>query len=304
MPQGKLISEDLAWVIVHMRYVCHLAPMEISRITSLSVRAIRNLLEHHHRTGCVKSKSNQQKARDGVLSDNEIQFIQGCLEHSPDAYLNELQAQLHEGMGCHISRTTIYSALKKLNYTHKRVSRTALECSEVHRLQYMFRIGSRYNAEQLIFVDESAFDRRTAYRQYGWAKKGQRAYRTSFYVRGKRYSILPAISIRGILWCHIIEGPFNTVQFRVFIDSLLDHMQPFPAPNSVIVMDNASIHKDPSIVELVESRGMRVEFLPAYSPDFNPIEEAFSVIKAHIRCNAPSFSRSDATGTDRLLSHT
>ncbi|KIK27507.1 hypothetical protein PISMIDRAFT_93144, partial [Pisolithus microcarpus 441] len=66
--------------------------------------------------------------------------------------------------------------------------------------------------------------------------------------------ILPAISIRGILWCHIIEGPFNTVQFRVFIDSLLDHMQPFPAPNSVIVMDNASIHKDPSIVELVESR--------------------------------------------------
>lgn len=43
---------------------------------------------------------------------------------------------------------------------------------------------------------------------------------------------------------------------------------------------------------------MRVEFLPAYSPDFNPIEEAFSVIKAHICHNAPSFSRSDATGTD------
>lgn len=191
-----------------MHYVCHITPAEISHITLLSVRAIRNLLEHHRQTGCVKS--NQRRARDGILSDNEIQFIQGCLEHSPDAYLDELQAQLQEGMGRHMSRTTIYGALKKLNYTHKRVLRTALERSEACRLQYMFRIGSRYDAEQLIFVDESAFDRCTAYRPYGWAKKGQRAYRMSFYVRGKRYSILPAISIRGILWCHIIEGAFNT----------------------------------------------------------------------------------------------
>ncbi|KIK19872.1 hypothetical protein PISMIDRAFT_106778 [Pisolithus microcarpus 441] len=90
----------------------------------------------------------------------------------------------------------------------------------------MFRIGSRYDAEQLIFVDESSFDCHTAYRPYGWAKKGQGAYRTiCLLLKFIRYSILPAISICGILWCHIIEGPFNTVQFQVFINGLLGHLQ-------------------------------------------------------------------------------
>lgn len=92
-------------------------------------------------------------------------------------------------------------------------------------------------------------------------------------------------------------------------------MQPYPAPNSVIVMDNCRIHKDPEIIELIESRyvkfryvthtksdhisrGMKVEFLPAYSPDFNPIELAFSAIKSYIRRNFRDFARSNSTGTN------
>ncbi|KAI6152639.1 hypothetical protein BKA82DRAFT_4013060 [Pisolithus tinctorius] len=100
-----------------MYYVCHLLLTEISHLPSLSVRAIRNLLENHCQTGHVKS--SQPKAREGILSDDEIQpqFIEGCLEHSPDAYLDELQVQLQEAMGRRVSRTTINGALRKLNYT-------------------------------------------------------------------------------------------------------------------------------------------------------------------------------------------
>ncbi|KAL4064867.1 hypothetical protein V8B97DRAFT_1919924 [Scleroderma yunnanense] len=160
MPQGKLISEDLAWMVVHMYYVCHLTAMEISHLTSLSVCTVHKLLEHLCQTGSVKS--NQHKAQEGVLSDNEIQFqfIEGCLEHTPDACLDKLQLQLQ--------------------------------------------------------------DATESYRQYGWAVKGQRAHRMSFYVWGKRYSILPMISIHGMLWCHIIDGLFNAVQFQVFVEGLLD----------------------------------------------------------------------------------
>ena len=92
-------------------------------------------------------------------------------------------------------------------------------------------------------------------------------------------------------------------------------MQPYPAPNSVIVMDNCRIHKAPEIQEMIEERyiklirsfifyywinlrGMRLEFLPAYSPDFNPIELAFSVIKAYIRWHYRHFARSNTTGTN------
>ena len=119
-----------------------------------------------------------------------------------------------------------------------------------------------------------------------------------------RYSVLPALSLeQGVLHCDIIEGAFNTTTFYKFIERTLDQMQPFPAPNSVIVMDNCCIHKHPDILELIESRyvffvlvcyvllnrlslsGMWCEFLPPYSPDYNPIELLFSAMKYHLRCN-------------------
>ena len=62
-------------------------------------------------------------------------------------------------------------------------------------------------------------------------------------------------------------------------------MNQWPLPNSVLVVDNASIHKVAGIREMVEERGARLLYLPAYSPDFNPIELAFSTIKAWLRAN-------------------
>lgn len=104
-----------------------------------------------------------------------------------------------------------------------------------------------------------------------------------------------------MIHCNIIEGSFNTELFVGFIGGLLDRMNPFPASQSVIVMDNCAIHKAPEITQLIESRyvplcssnqpctltvtsrGMKIEYLPPYSPDFNPIELSFSLIKARLR---------------------
>jgi transposase len=66
--------------------------------------------------------------------------------------------------------------------------------------------------------------------------------------------MLPALAIDGMLHVKIVEGSFTAELFREFIEGLLNHMQPFPRPKSVIVMDNARIHKDPEIQELIESR--------------------------------------------------
>ena len=60
-------------------------------------------------------------------------------------------------------------------------------------------------------------------------------------------------------------------------------MQPWPLPNSVLVMDNAAIHRVDGVREMIEAHGSRLIYLPAYSPDLNPIEEAFSSIKAWLR---------------------
>ena len=100
-----------------------------------------------------------------------------------------------------------------------------------------------------------------------------------------RYSILPALSLDGILHVEIYDRAVTGDDFRLFVTRLLEHMQPWPLPNSVIIMDNAAIHKVEGIREMVEAHGARLIYLPPYSPDLNPIEEAFSSIKAWLRAN-------------------
>jgi hypothetical protein len=67
-----------------------------------------------------------------------------------------------------------------------------------------------------------------------------------------RFSVLPALSLNdGIIHCDIMEGAFNAELFQCFIECLLEQMQTFPSPNSVIVMDNCRIHKNPAILDLI-----------------------------------------------------
>ena len=82
-----------------------------------------------------------------------------------------------------------------------------------------------------------------------------------------------------------MENAVTGDDFLQFVRGLLPRMNKWPLPNSVLVVDNAAIHKVPGIRELVEEHGSRLLFLPSYSPDFNPIELAFSTIKAWLRKN-------------------
>jgi hypothetical protein len=148
-----------------------------------------------------------------------------------------------------------------------KLTHVAIERSAQKRAEYVYKIGLYYTADQLVFVDESSFDRRTTYRGKAWAIQGQRAIRKAFFVRGKRcafsyfelllltfwnrYSILPAISLDGMLSVSIVEGSFNKFSFADFIEGVLDQMNPFPGTKSVVIMDNCRIHKAPWILDMI-----------------------------------------------------
>jgi len=69
-----------------------------------------------------------------------------------------------------------------------------------------------------------------------------------------RFSVLPALSLtEGILHCDVVEGAFDAEMFYTSIDCLLDCMQPYPTPNSVVIMDNCHIHKSQAILDLITS---------------------------------------------------
>jgi transposase len=164
------------------------------------------------------------------------------------------------------------------------MEKVALQQDPSLRADWIARIR-HYTAEQIVCVDESAANSRTADRKYGWSPIGVPCHGVQELKREKRWSILPAYTIGGYLpGCLIHQGSINGEMFYDWIkDDVLPYCKPYPMPRSVIVMDNASTHRNSRIRELVESAGCRLEYLPPYSPDFNPIERSFHELKAYIK---------------------
>lgn len=108
-------------------------------------------------------------------------------------------------------------------------------------------------------------------------------------MHGQRVNAIAAMSTKGILDCHCVSDSVNGTEFLYFIQHiLLPHLKPFNGINdhSVVIMDNASIHHVTGVSQLIDSTGALLYYLPPYSPDLNPIEEAFSKLKSTLRANA------------------
>ena len=114
---------------------------------------------------------------------------------------------------------------------------------------------------------------------------GERAQHYNVSQWGAKYSILPAISLDGILHLEVVENTVTGDNFHHFVEGLLPHMNMWPLPLSVLVVDNASIHKVAGIRDMVKAHGVHLVYLPSYSPDLNPIELAFSIIKSWLHAN-------------------
>ena len=120
----------------------------------------------------------------------------------------------------------------------------------------------------------------------GYAEEGVRAMVSRWLQKKERVSVLPAYTIEGYITSATFMGSLTGAMFESFIiDQLLPLCNPFPAPRSVIIMDNASVHHEAQdrIIEACRRRNVWIRWLPPYSPDFNPIEESFSDLKAYIR---------------------
>ena len=106
--------------------------------------------------------------------------------------------------------------------------------------------------------------------------------------RGHRVSAVVAMSQAGVLDCHVTTGTVDADVFDRFIRySLSTVVQAFDgvSPNSVVVLDNASIHHVDQVVQSLKITGVMVHFLPPYCPDLNPVEETFSKVKSFLKSN-------------------
>jgi transposase len=143
-------------------------------------------------------------------------------------------------------------------------------------------LAFRFDARRLVFVDECGTHIAMS-RLYSRAPKGERAYGRVPRNRGKNTTLIAAITLEGAMdgrAAMAIEGATDAKVFECYVERFL---APSLTEGQVVVMDKLGAHRTKKVRELIEGRGAELVFLPSYSPDLNPIEEAFSKMKAILR---------------------
>ena len=145
-----------------------------------------------------------------------------------------------------------------------------------------------YTISQLVFADEVGVTRgRMEHRRRGRLAMGTRAIDRGVHILGKHYSALALMNLTGVLTHYTGEGGLNTEKLCYFaLIGMLDVLNPFPQPNSVLILDNCRIHKSDEFLKILQDHGVIVLFLPPYSPWLNPIEQVFRAVKAWLRRHA------------------
>jgi transposase len=141
-------------------------------------------------------------------------------------------------------------------------------------------LATRFDARRLVFIDESGFHTSMT-RLRARAPRGERAYGKVPRNRGKNTTLIASITFEGVMGeVMTIEGATDALAFEAYIEYFL---APTLKEGQVVVLDGLGAHRTDKVRELVEARGAELLFLPSYSPDLNPIEEALSKIKNIVR---------------------
>jgi len=147
---------------------------------------------------------------------------------------------------------------------------------------------SAFYPVMMVWINETGYDRRNALRHFGYGIRGIPTQDQQLQLRGVQYSAIGILSKEGVQDVYITEGTVNGDVFLDFLNTqLLPILRPFDgfSSNSVVVMDNASIHHVDAVFDVICSIGALVRFFPPYSPDYNPIECVFSEVKQYMQAN-------------------
>jgi transposase len=137
-------------------------------------------------------------------------------------------------------------------------------------------------AERLVFLDETGADTKLA-RRYGWGPKSARVVSDVPCGHWRTTTFVAALRTTGLTAPLVVDGAMNSEIFLAYVQQFL---LPTLRAGDIVVMDNLSSHKQRGVREAIESVGAQLSYLPPYSPDLNPIEQAFSKLKTLLRKHA------------------
>lgn len=249
---------------------------EMIKTFAVSRSTIKRYLTLRRETGDVKPK-----AIPGRPSKKGAALQAGLLpqlEAYPDATLAE-QCQFWEAaQGIQVSSATMSRAIKRLNWTRKKKTLRASEQREEERVAWREQ-AQQLDANQLVFLDECGSNIALT-RLYARSPQGKRAYGSVPRNKRANITLLASLSLEGMGEALVLEGSADTTAFEIYVEQML---APSLQAGQIVVMDNLSTHTGAKVRQAIEARGCQLLFLPSYSPDLSPIEEAFSKLKTFLR---------------------
>lgn len=147
------------------------------------------------------------------------------------------------------------------------------------RQGYVETVAQHHDTRRFHFLDETGL-RLDACRRYGRAPGGQRVGQAVPLKRGPSLTLIGTLSPQGLGAVQLFEGALNYERFALYVSQFL---APTLRSGDVLVLDNLAVHKIDGLREWLAERGVQVLFLPPYSPDFSPIEQAWSKLKTAVR---------------------
>jgi transposase len=140
-----------------------------------------------------------------------------------------------------------------------------------------------HDATQYVFLDECGVTT-DLLRRYGRSPRGTRLHDHTPCGHWEAQTVIAALRIDGVTAPAVFDGPIDAISFRAYVEQVL---VPTLRPGDVVVLDNLALHKQPEVRHAITAVGASIRFLPPYSPDFNPIEQAFAKLKAFLRAARP-----------------
>jgi len=262
------LSPELKERIVKWYFEDGLTYRDIRDQGRVSLSVISTTICNYREFGQVKNPFWRYTGQPSYLDDEDMAFIKSTLTANPSIYLDGLQKRLYDTRDLDISIATLSRTLKSAQISRKSLTKASAERDEELHCMWEIAMAEYTNPDVFVFLDESTVDNRTVQRSHGWSPVGQPCVRRMTFLRGQRYSILPALTTDGIIALQIFEGLITKEKFlsflrthivselEVMIDSVLPLTQapklnPYPGNYSVVVMDNCSIHHDEDIRRLI-----------------------------------------------------
>ena len=216
------------------------------------------------------------------LTEEAIKHLLDYVKAHPDATLVQLVDELEKSCQVKVGKSTISDTLRKWGLSRKKKSLVATEqkTERVVVLRSEFQRQQKdFDPTRLVFLDEAGCHISMT-PTHGWAPRGERLYDHVPRNRGTVTTMLGALTIGGLEAVMTIEGSTDSNVFHAFITEVL---APRLNPGDVVVLDNVSAHKNQRTKDFLTNLGVKMLFLPPYSPDMNPIEECWSKVKEALR---------------------